>query len=142
MDGSSNPWLKRYIDDEQWIASWKKRGKMQRFLFVIWEVMCHCGRSIGLWAFWSISFAGVFGLIYWRSFSNCFGFTNERLLGKTLHVYDYFYYSVVTFTTLGFGDIVPTQPWAKFMVALEVVIGYVMLGGLISIFANKLARRS
>ena len=51
------------------------------------------------------------------------------------------YYSVVTFTTLGFGDVTPrTQP-AEFWVALEVCIGYVMLGGLISIFANKLARR-
>jgi hypothetical protein len=27
-------------------------------------------------------------------------------------------------------------------VMLEVILGYIMLGGLISIFANKLARRS
>lgn len=53
------------------------------------------------------------------------------------------YYSVVTFTTLGFGDIVPIGHfWARFFVVLEVILGYIMLGGLISIFANKLARRS
>jgi hypothetical protein len=52
------------------------------------------------------------------------------------------YYSIVTFTTLGFGDIYPKPCWLQFWVALEVILGYIMLGGLISILANKLARRS
>ena len=55
---------------------------------------------------------------------------------------EYLYYSVVTFTTLGFGDIVAVTNWARLAVGVEVVLGYVMLGGLISILANKLARRS
>ena len=85
--------------------------------------------------------AVVFGLVYRFAFNECFVFTNEQL-GKALHWYDYMYYSIVTFTTLGFGDIVPSQPLARAVVALEVILGYIMLGGLISIFANKLARRS
>ena len=52
------------------------------------------------------------------------------------------YYSVVTFTTLGFGDIVPKTPAAAWWVMTEVILGYIMLGGLISIFATKLSRRS
>ena len=52
------------------------------------------------------------------------------------------YYSVVTFTTLGFGDISPKTIPAAMWVMAEVIIGYVMLGGLISIFANKLARHA
>jgi len=52
------------------------------------------------------------------------------------------YYSVVTFTTLGFGDISPKTPLATFLVMIEVVLGYIMLGGLISILSAKLARRS
>jgi hypothetical protein len=51
-------------------------------------------------------------------------------------------YFIVTFTTLGFGDIIPGPGWPQFWVALEVIMGYIMLGGLISILANKLARRS
>jgi len=47
----------------------------------------------------------------------------------------------VNFTTLGFGDIVAVNRIARIMVTLEVVLGYVMLGGLISIFANRFARR-
>jgi hypothetical protein len=52
-----------------------------------------------------------------------------------------FYYSVVTFTTLGFGDIIPKTTTAAFCVTIEVILGYVMLGGLITIFASKLSRR-
>lgn len=53
-----------------------------------------------------------------------------------------YYFSIVTFTTLGFGDVTPLNMAGEFWVTAEVILGYVMLGGLISIFANKLARRS
>ncbi len=49
---------------------------------------------------------------------------------------------IVTFTTLGFGDVTPKTTKAALWVMAEVVVGYIMLGGLISILANKLARRS
>ena len=53
-----------------------------------------------------------------------------------------FYYSVVTLTTLGYGDAVPASVAAQVLAMIEVVLGYVMLGGLLSIFANKMARRA
>jgi len=54
----------------------------------------------------------------------------------------YLYFSVVTFTTLGFGDVIPLNHISEIWLMVEVIFGYIMLGGLISIFANKLARRS
>ena len=61
-----------------------------------------------------------------------------------LKMFDVFYFSVVTFTTLGFGDVTPIAGnWVpQAVIMTEVIFGYVMLGGLISIFANKLARRA
>jgi hypothetical protein len=56
--------------------------------------------------------------------------------------FSFFYYSIVTFTTLGFGDITPISWCTEILVTIEVILGYIMLGGLISILANKLARRS
>jgi hypothetical protein len=53
-----------------------------------------------------------------------------------------YYFSIVTFTTLGFGDVVPINMAGEICVSLEVIIGYVMLGGLISILASIIARRS
>jgi voltage-gated potassium channel Kch len=52
------------------------------------------------------------------------------------------YYSVVTLTTLGYGDVVPASPTAQVLAMCEVVLGYVMLGGLLSIFSNKMSRRA
>ncbi|HHO55300.1 MAG TPA: two pore domain potassium channel family protein, partial [Trueperaceae bacterium] len=47
------------------------------------------------------------------------------------------YFSFVTFTTLGFGDISPISSIAKFLVILEVFIGYLMLGLLVTIISKK-----
>ncbi len=51
--------------------------------------------------------------------------------------FTYYYYSVVTFTTLGYGDIFPTGLIGEVLVSVEVILGFIMLGGLISIFTNK-----
>jgi len=166
MDGASNPWLKRYIDDELWIQSWRKRSWWREPLFTIWELTSHCGRSIGLWVFWSALIAVLFGALYaqypfpsWLSWMpglkrllisvphpelyitprelNMAGELTRKTTGFTPY-----YFSIVTFTTLGFGDVTPLNLAGEVWLAVEVVLGYVMLGGLISIFANKLARRS
>jgi hypothetical protein len=42
------------------------------------------------------------------------------------------YYSIVTLTTLGYGDITPVTPWAKNLSALEAVIGQVYLTVLVA----------
>jgi voltage-gated potassium channel Kch len=84
----------------------------------------------------------MFAFIYRAFGSESITFSVD-MAGKLPDFRAYLYYSVVTFTTLGFGDIIPKTNWARLAVGAEVVLGYVMLGGLISIFANKLlARRS
>jgi len=168
MDGSSNPWLKRYIDDEQWILSWRYRPEwrwLRELLFIAWELTSHCGRSLGLWLFWAgivvIAFAFIYkslgidrisldiddlknkrsGLKLWLpiKYYNSFTEVNESK-GNQMGIKGYIYYSVVTL--FGFGNIAPRSNWARFFVGTEVVVGYIMLGGLISIFANIFARRS
>ena len=59
-------------------------------------------------------------------------------------VFTSYYYSIVTFTTLGFGDVTPqpTEWLMQLYLTIEVILGYIMLGGLISILATKLARRA
>jgi uncharacterized protein YjbI with pentapeptide repeats len=141
MDGSSNPYLKRYIDDEQWIKSWRESVWWRQHLFVLWEATSHCGRSIGLWACWSAFIAIAFAIIY-SLMSDSITFNIDRLSGVKPSFRGYLYYSIVTLTTLGYGDIVPLTNRARVVVGTEVCLGYVMLGGLISIFANKLSRRS
>ena len=141
MDGSSNPYLKRYIDDEQWIKSWRESAWWREPLFVVWEATSHCGRSIGLWACWAAFIVLVFATIY-SFMPKSIAFRSDKLSGVKLGFRGCLYYSVVTLTTLGYGDITPLTNPARFVAGTEVCVGYVMLGGLVSIFANKLARRS
>ena len=52
------------------------------------------------------------------------------------------YFSVVTYTTLGFGDVTPVHWIGELLVIVEVILGYTTLGLILSILANKVARRS
>ncbi len=52
------------------------------------------------------------------------------------------YFSIVTLTNLGFGDIKAANDWGAFAVACLVILGYVMLGLLLSVLANKVAQRA
>ena len=91
-----------------------------------------------LWAAWSVFLAIGFAFIFF------FYLGREALnianLPWSLHTM--IYYSVVTFTTLGFGDVTPKTIEAAYWIMSEVILGYIMLGGLISILATKLARRA
>ena len=135
----SSPRFVRFARDQEFIE--EVRGNSQHlcyWLFYLpWLISSDCGRSFMLWAGWSVCIALVFAFKYWAMGPA------QLNLGYLDHSYwSMLYYSVVTFTTLGFGDIVPKTEAAALWVMAEVAIGYVMLGGLISIFSNKLARRS
>jgi len=126
--------FKKYIDDEQYLYDFKQKHNI---IYWLWLISCDCGRSLLRWALWSLALAVGFGLIYYKLGQEAFKITELPWNFSTV-----VYYSVVTFTTLGFGDVVPKTNGAAWWVMAEVIAGYVMLGGLISIFANKLARRS
>jgi len=104
-------------------------------IFNIWKFTSNCGQSLLRWSIISFFIALIFGLIY--GFVGIPGFEMKHQTW-----FSFFYYSIVTFTTLGFGDITPKIWYTEILVSIEVIIGYFMLGGLVSIFSNKFARRS
>ena len=54
-----------------------------------------------------------------------------------------YYFSIVTYTTLGFGDVNAVgNVWGEIIVCIEVLLGYITLGLLLAILANTVARRS
>lgn len=55
--------------------------------------------------------------------------------------YETVYFSFVVALTLGFGDVLPKTTAAQVMVNLLTLVGYVGLGGLLTIFSNQLGRR-
>jgi uncharacterized protein YjbI with pentapeptide repeats len=134
------PVITRQIRDDMYLLKFKEKNPALHFL---WWLFADCGRSFLRWALWSILLAVFFAFIYHNVF-----YLQDRSLFEANHIneiwsgFSFIYYSVVTFTTLGFGDIVPKSGCLQFWVMAEVIFGYVMLGGLISILANMLARRS
>lgn len=104
-------------------------------LCFVWWLFSDCGRSITRWAIWSFLLIILFGLCFYLMGPGHF---NTPILRFSF--LNMFYYSAVTFTTLG-GNIFPSTETAVVLTIAEVLLGYIMLGGLISIFASKLARR-
>lgn len=127
--------FKLFLQDQDFLEEFLER-KWGKKIFFIWWLFADCGRSLGRWAGWSLVLALLFAFLFWLLGSNSFDTQHLKFNFLTM-----FYYSVVTFTTLGFGDIIPKTTTAALFVTVEVILGYVMLGGLITIFASKLSRR-
>lgn len=149
INGVLNPFFKRYVADQQFIRAFKEQHP---FWALVWRWSSDYGRSLGLWALWSLLIALSFSFVYmsaptwfpvWlqEAMPQFHQVTGTEANGD-LTFWKSFYFSIVTFTTLGFGDVVADNTSARILVTLEVIFGYIMLGGLISIFANKLASRS
>ncbi len=62
----------------------------------------------------------VFGIIFYL-FNSLSANTNNP--GKQLSFFDYLYFSLVTFSTIGYGEIIPTGLSGKVIIAIESCIG-------------------
>jgi hypothetical protein len=120
------------VVDENYLKEFRDSSKLNYMFYKIWSVTSDCGRNPGLWCLWIFVSVVLFSVLY--AFCGVDYGKYDNWIGP-------FYYSVVTITTLGFGDIVPATPVARIITICEVSVGYIMLGGLLSIFTNKMARR-
>lgn len=125
--------LRRHVVDENYLREFRESGPLQSALYRVWWVTSDCGRSLGRWIAIIFAVAMVFAGLY--------AVAGIETGPHAQTAMTYFYYSVVTLTSLGYGDILPASGFAQLLVILEVCTGYMMLGGLISILANKMARR-
>lgn len=142
----------KHVLDFEFINEVKAQSKWG---YRFWKATSDCGRSWLLWAGWSTSLAVLFGMVFARypvwqrlpnSLQSCLidiapqmAYSNPMVADGWFTPY---YFSIVTFTTLGFGDITPLNLAGQIWLTLEVIFGYIMLGGLITLFATKMVRRS
>ena len=132
----SDPVFDQFVRQSEFVR--RSREISPRWLFWLWEKSCDCGRGfVRLLALCGI-FILAFALIFYLT----------ALLGSPVVEPDppmsvtnpigYLYFSVVTFSTLGFGDVTPCNWVGQVLVMLEVLLGYVGLGALISVFSMKI----
>lgn len=133
FEGSTNPLFIGFIQRKHYLKNFKEA---HRVVYYIWFAISNCGQSFLRWFLWSMGICMLFGLLFSMN-NNSFLVTS----GRALTPFSFYYYSVVTFATLGYGDIVPKTLLGEVLVVTEVIIGYLMLGGLLSIFAEKFVPR-
>lgn len=71
-----------------------------------------------------VAITPVFALIYWALPDSQFRIPD----GASVDFGSWLYYSIVTITTLGFGDYTPAHGWAQAVTAIEVMCGLIFLG--------------
>lgn len=160
-----DPVFGRKVRDQAWLNKWREDirrrfpkieslsqllrfrniGRLLHWLWGrviqgLWFATCNYGRNTWPWILWSCGLMFIFALIF--NYLGIDHYNIKKIPREFWGFGTYLYYSVVTFTTLGFGDITAKSHWGMFWASLEVILGYVMLGGLISIFATKVARRN
>lgn len=89
-------------------------------------------RVLGWWFIVIVGFAFMF-------------FKGEGLIIKSTNFshaetfWDYLYFSIVTFTTLGFGDIAP-KPSFRLLASIEAILGAILMAMFIYVFSRKMGR--
>ncbi|MDD3626563.1 MAG: potassium channel family protein, partial [bacterium] len=84
---------------------------------------------------WWFGIICLFGFIFWKS--RGLVFDNGNLVSDLLNS---FYFSIVTFTTLGFGDIHPESILVKILASTEALIGAFMMALFVVTFSRKMLR--
>jgi len=125
--------LRRHIQDENFIHEFRSQSRFHEVLYRLWSITSDCGRSLARWSAWTVLVALVYAGLYTLV---------EIDWGDHQTPLSPVYYSVVTFTTLGYGDVLPSSVGAQLLAMSEVVLGYFSLGGMMSILSDKMARRA
>jgi hypothetical protein len=113
--------------------------RWKRFWFRAWGLIDY-GRSLA--RFFAIAFvvAMTFGWIYF--FDRALGWNLLEYSSSADSPLSPFYHSIVTYTKLGFGYMTPKHWIGEILLVSEGILGYLTLGLLLSILANRVARRS
>lgn len=115
------------------------RKRWKSFWFNAWGLIEY-GRSLGRLFLYAFTIAIAFGTIFF-----CDQHFNWGLLeysGSASSPLSPFYHSIVTYTKLGFGSMTPKHWIGEVLLVSEGILGYVTLGLILSILANRVARRS
>jgi hypothetical protein len=94
-------------------------------MYWVWKLTANYGESLGRWFFSCLATLFLF----------CILFCITGSIGPVTHTFDYLYFSTITFSTLGYGDIHPISTIGQVLSCLEVCSGFLMFGILLTLTA-------
>ena len=123
---------KKAMREKRFSSAWFKS-----FGYSLLKYTCGYGEKSERTALVSLITILMFSLLYW--FTRCLEYpmknpTILQQIGSTL------YFSFVTFTTLGLGDIEPLNFWGRAFICCEAVIGAFFMALFVVVFARKMMR--
>jgi hypothetical protein len=102
---------------------------------LIWIYLAKRDRFFASIAFILTTLAVVTLLIAFAHIYRIFGIIEASTHAVSQDAIDCFYFSIVTFTTLGYGDFYP-RPEIRLVAACEAIVGYLSLAALIGVFTH------
>lgn len=144
IDPATKQLLEYNIRRMNWEEWYKEHSKLKWVVQPFWW-MSDYGRSTGRIIFTFFGLAFVFANIYYHwgriappgIVSNLFVDGSGAAVPGWLVPLRTLYFSIVTMTTLGFGDMYANAQsiWGHILLSLQVILGYVLLGALVTRFA-------
>ncbi len=125
--------VRRHLMDENYLHEFRRQSRFSAVLYWIWWATSDCGRSLLRWTVWVGALIVAYGMAY---------MVVDVDFGDHETAFSPIYYSVSTLTTMGYGGAAPASLPAQLLAVSETLLGYVGLGGLLSIFVQKMARRA
>jgi hypothetical protein len=113
----------------------KRRSK--KALFWLWRVTSDYGENFIRWGVVNIMAIFLFATLYY------FADPARQMLESNISVapwpfFNYVYYSIISFTTVGYGDISPITTLQQTIAIFEALTGYLMLGIFLTLLQRKL----
>ena len=150
--------LYRYVNDQQFLYLFKINHP---WIYRIWKLFSDCGGKLSIVAFWSIVFVLIFAVLYMtlpcqapeflKSILPNWMFVAEKPVNPTVFnevgnslggFWKWLFVSFDIFSNLGIRSTHPQNPLGVILILSESVLGFMMLGMLISVLSNRFARRS
>ncbi len=119
--------LARLLMESVWRASRRFAGRRPDLLsatgpaLVVVVIFAWVGALVLGWA-----------LLYWPHLPESFLLSPQLERADQNDLLDGVYLSLVTLTTLGFGDVTPTAPWLRLVTPLEALVGFAVLSASIT----------
>lgn len=114
------------------------RQRWRHLLYWLWSWSSSYGQS---WSRWLCS-AALIVLVFTTLFT-AFGINHLEGMDEPLlrRAVTSLYFSIATATTVGFGDIHAISTPGKLLVCIEMLLGFIVLGGLVTIIVQKVSQR-